>query len=217
MGLLSLIVISSFSYVIYKLHKKSKFNYRILILEVGFLLAYVINDFIVLLLSPLNIDYFYYLNGPALVIIGIGALLLFYSFYNDFTLVYAISAKPDELLVIDKDGDLIYSYSFEDKTDVDYSMISKGLRGLATMIYEILESESDLENIIFSDRVLLATARENIIYALFTKHPTPSLRQALDSFSETFTAFIKNDQKITDKIGNILVDKIFNFSLITEE
>ncbi len=217
-GLLSSIVIISFIYIIYSIQKKEKIrSISYYLLELGFFLSFIINDFIVMLFAPLNFDYFYYLNGPSLLVIGIGGLILFFVFYNDDTLAFIISAKPDELLVIDKDGELLYAYSFEKESDVDYSMISRGLRGLATMVYEILESTSDLEDVVFSDRIMLATAKENIIYALFTKRATQSLRLALEHFTETFSAFVKNDRSTTEKIGDVLIKKMFSFAIATQE
>ncbi len=129
-------------------------------------------------------------------------------------MLFISEARPLDLLILDSEGTLVYSYRFRDYPDsVDPELIGSAMSGVISLMKEMLASESALDRVDHGDvRILVETGSITRALLIVTKE-TPSLRHSfrnammefevnhreqLTSDTALVTTFKKFDERVSD-------------------
>ncbi|MBD3189356.1 MAG: methyltransferase domain-containing protein [Candidatus Heimdallarchaeota archaeon] len=133
------------------------------------------------------------------------------------------SRKVSELIVINKAGESIFDFSFEQEQEqCDEVVLNDALKAISTLMNEGTISCQELKTIQFGDQQIMTEIRESYAVNLLVDRPTKFLDKSLESFAEEFKEIYSKEMKL-DSVNilriKIAAEKIIqkSFGLAKEE
>lgn len=111
---------------------------------------------------------------------GVGLFMVAYSVAVNPRLLILSEAKPLDLLILDKNGNLVVAQRFEQyPQSVDSELMGSALSGVLSLMQDMLASKKDLERIDHGDVKIILEHGILTTFILVATLETPALRQSL--------------------------------------
>jgi hypothetical protein len=118
---------------------------------------------------------------------GLGLLMIAYSVAVNPQMLILSEARPLDLLILDKTGNLIIAQRFEDyPQSVDSELMGSALSGILSLMQDMLASKKELERIDHGDVKIIIEHGVLTTFILVASLETPSLRQSLRNLCMEF-------------------------------
>jgi len=149
--------------------------------EVHHVRFYFIGFIIFFLAGPIGLIFAGTVIGELYAIpYSIGLLMIAYSIARDFRYLYISAARPLDILILDKEGSLIFSHRFfEDEKSIDPELMGAAMSGVLGLMKEILASEENLKGVDHGDTKILVELGIMTKGLLIVTRETSRFRQAL--------------------------------------
>ncbi|NWF95854.1 MAG: hypothetical protein HXY34_06895 [Candidatus Thorarchaeota archaeon] len=122
-------------------------------------------------------------------------------------LLFISKARPMDLIVLDKDGVLLFSYRFvESSASVDPELMGSAMSGILSLIREMLSSQKQVHRIDHGDAKILVESGPMTTFLLIVTEETARFRQSLRNLQLEFEANYREELTSSPSVTSAFSD-----------